>query len=59
MATIVLFFILGIAGLIVNANAWFIVPTFAIYVSFGVGGVLLLIQLLSLSIIKRTTKKYF
>lgn len=30
--------LLGIAGMIVNANGWFIIPSLAIKVCFGVGG---------------------
>lgn len=56
---IFLFFVLGILGLIVNANAWFTVPTLAIYVCFGVGGVLLFIYLLSVIFVHRTTSKFF
>ena len=55
----VFFIILGIVGFIVNANAWFIVPNLAIYVCFGVGGIVLLIQILSALTVRNTVKNSF
>lgn len=34
-----MFIILGIVGLIINANEWFAVPNVAIYICFGIGAI--------------------
>ena len=39
--------LLGIAGIIVNANGWFIVPSLAIKVCFIVGGIIVGFKLIN------------
>jgi hypothetical protein len=40
--------LLGIVGIIVNANGWFIVPSLAIKVCFIVGGFIIGVNLISI-----------
>lgn len=37
----IVLFLLGIAGIVINANGWFIVPSIVIVISFGVSGVMI------------------
>ena len=43
----VILILLGIGAEIVKANAWFIIPEFVSYVLFGIGGVLLLLNIVN------------
>ena len=43
--------LLGIAGIIVNANEWFIVPSLAIGVCFVVGGLIILFHVINVLLI--------
>lgn len=51
----ILFIILGIITEVVKANAWFIIPNFVSYILFGLGGVCILIQVITYF----STKKKF
>lgn len=44
----ILMILLGIAGMIVNANGWFIVPSLAIKACFIVGGFIIGVNLISI-----------
>lgn len=44
--------ILGIVGLIANANSWFIVPDIAIYICFGLSLLMFIIHFVSFNSIK-------
>lgn len=43
----IILILLGIGAEIVKANAWFIMPEFVSYVLFGIGGVLLLLNIVN------------
>lgn len=43
----IILILLGIGAEIVKANAWFVIPNFVSYILFGIGGVLLLINMVS------------
>lgn len=43
----IILILLGIGAEIVKANAWFVIPNFVSYILFGIGGVLLLINIIS------------
>lgn len=51
--------LLAIAGLIVNANGWFIIPSIVIKLLFGVSAVLVVIQLIVYRTVRKTQKKAF
>lgn len=50
--------LLGIAGMIVNANGWFIVPSLVIKICFVVGGFIVGFNLRSVSRIQRMFKRW-
>lgn len=49
--------ILGIGLSVSNANQWFVVPNFCIWICFGIAAVLFVIWLINLITAKRTFKK--
>lgn len=54
-----MFIILGLIGLIVNANEWFAVPNVAIYICFGIGILQALSNLAIQNNINHTIRKGF
>ena len=50
--------LLGIAGMIVNVNGWFIVPSLAIKVCFVVGGFIIGFNLISVFRAQRMFKRF-
>lgn len=52
-----LFLILGIIGIIADANSWFIVPNIAIYVCFGLSGIIFIVNFITYYSINRSIKK--
>ena len=53
----IILILLGIGAEIVKANAWFIMPEFVSYVLFGIGGVLLLMNMVNWFSAIRTAKR--
>lgn len=52
-----LFLIIGIIGLIANANSWFIVPDIVIYVCFGFSIITFIMSIISFHSINKNFKK--
>lgn len=52
-----LFLILGIMGLITNANSWFIVPDIVIYVCFGFSIIIFIMRMILFNSINKKFKK--
>lgn len=44
---VVVLILLGIVCEIVKANAWFVIPEFISYILFGLGGIILVINIIS------------
>ena len=59
---ILIFVLLGIIGILANANSWFIVPHICINICFIIGGVLFIINMLNIhranKISKRISKRF-
>lgn len=53
----VLFILLGIISMIINANKWFIIPTAVVYILFAVGVVCLFIRIRTIQKINKMSKK--
>lgn len=53
----IILIILGIGTEIVMANEWFVIPYYVPYILFGIGGVLLFINLITYFTAKRTFNK--
>ncbi len=53
-----LFLILGIVGLIANANAWFIVPNIVVYVCFGIGVIMFIANIVTFNSINKKIKRW-
>lgn len=51
--------LLGIAGIIINANGWFIVPILAIKVCFGIGIFIIGFNVINVFHTQRMLKKEF
>lgn len=49
--------LLGIVGMIVNANGWFIIPSLAIKICFAVGGFIIALNLISVFCTQRMFTK--
>ena len=49
--------LLGIAGMIVNSNGWFIVPSLAINVCFVVGGLIIFFRVINVLLIHDSFKR--
>lgn len=53
-----LFLILGIIGIIANANSWFVVPNMVIYICFGFSVIMFIINIISFNSINKNFKRW-
>lgn len=54
---VVVLILLGVVCEIVKANAWFVIPEFVSYILFGLGGIILVINIIGSLIAKRQFNK--
>lgn len=52
-------FLLGITGIIVNANGWFVVPSIAIILLFAISGLLFVYSLIAYKKTRQEIKRRF
>lgn len=52
------FLIVGIVGLIANANSWFVVPDIAIYICFGLSLFMFIVRFITTITINEKLKRW-
>ena len=54
----IIFVLLGVAGEIVKANGWFIIPDFITYILFGMAIIMVIISFVNYRSVKKEFKRF-